>query len=315
MRRIALAGALVLATAACAPAGAGPAAAPTPRPTLVMPTGSPTAEQAELRARAVEVLARWDAVADTGDRIAVIAYGGPGLGGWTGSAGEWAPALRNSAKMASVTGMVVAATALPTEAPPPGTVVWSDGRRQDAGVMSAADGLRAVQGGKIQDCAECVPLRVTGARLGTARLDTVRGEATAPAWEFTVEGTAGLLTRVAIAPADVRPIPPLDTDNPHFPRLERAAVDATGLRLTSTFFGAIGDRSQTCGADYTSEAVESTHAVVVIVYEHRKTTATKAVGCPAIGKDRAVTNTLATPLDDRAVIELNQGVPVTVTRG
>ena len=313
MRRTVLAGTLALVTAACAPAGAGPAAAPTPRPTLVTPTGSPTAEQAENRAEAVRVLAQWDAaVADTSDRIAVIAYGGDAQANWTGAAGEWEPTLQLSAKMAEVSGQVSAATALSTEAPPPGTVVWADGRRRDVGLVSPADALRALQAGKIQDCGECVPLRVTGATLGTARLDTVRGEATAPAWEFTVEATAGLLTRVAVAPSDVYPIAPRTTGTDHFPQPERATVDATGLRLTSEFIGAPGGRDKTCGADYTSEVVESDRAVVVIVYEHRNPT---EVVCPSIGRSRAVTNTLATPLDDRTVVELSRGVPVPVTRG
>jgi hypothetical protein len=312
MRRIALAGALLLAATGSACATADPGAAPAPRPTLVMPTGSPTAEQAQLRARAVTVLGQWDAVADAGDRVAVIAQGGPALPGWSGSVGEWEPALQVSGKMAAISGMVFAATALPTSSPPPGAVVWPDGNRQEVDVVSAADALLAMRAGKINDCPECVPLRVTAARLGTARLDTVRGEATAPAWEFTVEGSAARLTRIAIAPADVHPIAPLVTDTRHFPQIWRATVDATGMRLTAFFVGATAGRLQTCGADYTSEVVESTRGVVVLVYEHRNPT--DAI-CAAMGKDHAVTHTLATPLDDRAVVELSQGVPVPVTHG
>ncbi|GAA2643859.1 hypothetical protein GCM10010399_92280 [Dactylosporangium fulvum] len=44
-----------------------------------------------------------------------------------------------------------------------------------------------------------MPLQVTGARLSTARIQTTRGPATVPAWEYTLQGTAVRLTRVAVA--------------------------------------------------------------------------------------------------------------------
>jgi hypothetical protein len=248
MRRTVVAGALVLATAACAPPGAGPAAAPAPRPTLAMPTGSPSAEQAQLRARAVAVLKRWDGVADAGDRVGVVVQGGPTMPDWSGSVGEWEPALQEIGKVAATSGMVVAATALPT----------------------------------------------------------------APAWEFTVEGSAARLTRIAIAPADVRPVTPTRAEPRHFPEVSGATVDVTGLRLSTEFMGMVNDGDRDCGADYTAEVVESTRGVVVLVYEHRNAS---AVACRAIGRMRTLTTTLATPLGDRTVVELNAGLPVPVTHG
>ena len=307
-----MAGALVLTTAACAPAGAGPAAAPAPRPTLVMPTGSPSAEQAQLRARAVAVLKRWDGVADAGDRVGVVVQGGPTMPDWSGSVGEWEPALQEIGKIAATSGMVVAATALPTASPPAGEVVWPDGTRREVGLVSAAEALRAMRAGKVNDCSGCTPLRVTGARLGTARLATVRGEATAPAWEFTVDGSAARLTRIAIAPADVRPVTPTRAEPRHFPEVSGATVDATGRRLSTEFMGMVNDGDRDCGADYTAEVVESTRGVVVLVYEHRNVS---AVACRAIGRMRTLTTTLATPLGDRTVVELNAGLPVPVTHG
>jgi hypothetical protein len=319
VRQVALVGAILLATAACT--SPGPAVAPAPRPTLLMPTGSPSPLQAHLRAQAVTALERWEAVATAADRVTVIAYGGPALPEWSGSVGEWEPALRENAELAATSGKVFAATALPISSPPPGVVVWPDGSRREVGVVSAADALRDVRAGKVDECAKCVPLRITGARLGTARLDTVRGEATAPAWEFTVEGSTARLTRIAIAPADLHPISPLVTTTRGPPQVRQATVDATGRRLTSRFVGghATGDRP--CDADYTSEVAESAHAVVVIVYADiqavRGTSGSSrgAIICETTDHEYTITNTLATPLGDRAVIELSQGIPVPLARG
>jgi hypothetical protein len=44
-----------------------------------------------------------------------------------------------------------------------------------------------------------VSLEVTGAHLTTAPIQTTRGPAKAPAWEFTLKDTAVRVTRAAIA--------------------------------------------------------------------------------------------------------------------
>ena len=68
-------------------------------------------------------------------------------------------------------------------------------------------------------------------------------------------------------------------------------------------------------ADYTAEAVESSSAVVVIVAEHAGHAghAGAGEGCPSIGHRRTAVATLKEPLGSRAVLEVRDGLPVSVT--
>ena len=82
-----------------------------------------------------------------------------------------------------------------------------------------------------------------------------------------------------------------------------------GTELTVAFVGAPDPGDKPCGEDYTAEAVESDLAVVVIVTRHPHVT----VGaCTAVGARRTATATLAAPLGDRVVLDLQQGTPVPV---
>ena len=150
-------------------------------------------------------------------------------------------------------------------------------------------------------------LLVTDARLISGPIETSRGPATGPIWEFTVQGTAVKVTRVAIAHPVV--VAPDEVGS------QLGAGDRLGQR--------VGERNRThrrirrgarsgdkpCGEDYTAEAVESDLAVVVIVTRHPHVT----VGaCRAVGARRTATATLAAPLGDRVVLDLQQETPVTV---
>lgn len=53
----------------------------------------------------------------------------------------------------------------------------------------------------------CVPLTVTGVKLGTAEIRTSRGEASVPAWLFTVEELAVPVARLAVAESAVSAVP------------------------------------------------------------------------------------------------------------
>ena len=68
-----------------------------------------------------------------------------------------------------------------------------------------------------------------------------------------------------------------------------------------------------CGEDYTAEAVESELAVVVIVTRHPHTPPF-GEACSAVGARRTATATLAAPLHDRVVLDLQQGTPVPVVQ-
>jgi hypothetical protein len=73
--------------------------------------------------------------------------------------------------------------------------------------------------------------------------------------------------------------------------------------------GAPDPGDKPCGADYTAEAVESDAAVVMIVYEHRNTL---PATCSAVGAFRTAQVTLAKPLGNRTLIDL-QAQPISVT--
>jgi hypothetical protein len=159
-------------------------------------------------------------------------------------------------------------------------------------------GLRAAQG--------------TGAKLTTADYQTSHGSATAPTWEFTLQGTDTTIQHLAVA-RPVNVVPPTYDPSTYTSliSIQSATVAAGGLTLTVTFVGAPKDAGGSCGADYTAQAVESPTAVVVIVTEHPGFGLSMA--CSLVGAFRTADATLATPLGNRAVLELAQGMPVSVT--
>ncbi len=210
-------------------------------------------------------------------------------------------------------GKVEAVVALSDETPAAAEVRWQDGSVQTLPTISAAQALKDLQAAGVQPCPECDALQVTHATLTTVQIQTGRGPATVPAWEFSLEGTAVQVTRVAIsASANVSVTPP--SWNPDDPpvglSIDSASGTVGGRQLTVTFLGAPQPGSQPCGADYTAEAVESQTAVVVIVIEHRNTT---DAACLLVGRGRTATVRLASPLGDRAVLEVQEGLPVPVT--
>ena len=92
--------------------------------------------------------------------------------------------------------------------------------------------------------------------------------------------------------------------------IDSASGTVGGNRLTVAFVGAPDPGNMPCGEDYTAEAVESDLAVVVIVTRHPHAALFEA--CSAVGARRTATATLAAPLGDRAVLDLQQGTPVPV---
>lgn len=258
-----------------------------------------------LRQQARDALARYDqAVRDAGGTQGFVP-----VGELTGQLGDWELANGENNKSALLAGRVVPAAALPTAAQPTGEVVWADGRTQPLSLMSAEESLAQLRAAGGGDC-DCVPLEATAARLTTVRIPTTSGPATVPAWEYTLKGTAVRLTRVAVARAIVVTPPSWDPDGPSggLP-IESATGATTGRRLTVSFTGSPGPKSEPCGADYTGEAVESANAVVVIVIEDRRANES----CADIGASRTATIDLAQPLGERAVLEVQQGLPVAVT--
>ena len=265
-------------------------------------------DPARLQRQAQSALTRWaDAVAAGGGRSPVVL-----VGDLTGQVGDWEEAVGDNNKRALMAGLVEAPADLPVVTPPDGEVRWQDGTTATVPLMSAQRAVTAIQGPDTEPCGDdCVPLRVTAARLTTGPIETSRGPATAPVWEFSLEGTAVRMTQVAIAdPITVTPPPWEATDPPVGLAIDSAIGTVGGRELTVAFTGAPLPADQPCGEDYTAEAVESELAVVVIVMRHPHVGFVAA--CTAVGAPRTATVKLAAPLGQRAVLEVQRGLPVPV---
>jgi hypothetical protein len=96
-----------------------------------------------------------------------------------------------------------------------GEVRFPDGSTKPVGVVGARTAYTAFTVAGERPCptdARCSGVVITGATLGTTTLLTSRGEATVPAWRFSVAGLTQPIIRVAIDPAamTVPPAPTLD---------------------------------------------------------------------------------------------------------
>ncbi|HET7685921.1 MAG TPA: hypothetical protein VFM19_05940 [Candidatus Limnocylindria bacterium] len=106
--------------------------------------------------------------------------------------------------------------------------------------------------------------------------------------------------------------PPWDPyDPPVGLAVESVEVGADDRHLVATFTGSPNPASEPCGIDYTGEAVESDLAVVVIIVEHRRPLPET---CTSLGATRTATISLTAPLGERAVLDVQQGLPVEVVR-
>ena len=261
------------------------------------------------RQQARDALTRWaDAVAAAGGQQGFVIVGDA-----TGQIGDWELQVGENNKSALMSGKVVAAVALSDATPAAAEVRWKDGSIQTLPTISPAQALKDLQAAGVQACPECDALQVTDAKLTTAQIETSRGAATVPAWEFSLQRTAVRITRVAIsARANISVTPPSwdPNDSPVGLSIDSASGTVGGRQLTVTFGGAPQPGSQPCGADYTAEAVESQTGVVVIVIEHRNSF---DGACTLVGATRTATVQLAAPLGDRAVLEVKEGLPVPVT--
>ncbi|MER7589633.1 hypothetical protein ABTW72_19070 [Micromonospora sp. NPDC127501] len=107
----------------------------------------------------------------------------------------------------------------------------------------------------------------------------------------------------------VTPTPPRWNSPPGI-AIESATTIGAGTQLAATFTGARGPATESCGADYHAQPVESANAVVVIVIAQYHDTSEV---CPMSGYQRSVTFNLAQPLGKRPVLEIRQGQPVPLT--
>ena len=295
----ALAALLAISFAACAspvfaPGGSlEPSSSDAPRP------------RDRIHQQAQDALARWaDAVRDSGG--ATITF----VGELTSQIGNW-EAENGENKVALLAGAVESMTDLQADNPGRREVKWLDDTKIDVNVMSAEATLQELIAGGTGECTDdCAPLRVTEANLATGLVETSRGPAEAPIWVYGVAGTSVRITRVAVDES-VTVVPPAwNADDPPIGISIDSAMGASDSRdLQVAFVGAPDDGSKPCGADYTAEPVESELAVVVIVEEHRNPT---PGACALVGAIRIAAFRLESRLGDRVVLEVRQGLPVSV---
>ena len=291
--------AILALTAACATPAGGPGGSG-----LIL-TGASEAPLDRLHQQAHDALTRWaDAVRKSGG--ASITF----VGELTGQIGEWEAAVGDNNKRALMAGLV-ASSGLAKDTPARDKVRWLDGSTVDVNLLSAADTLAALTAAGTGDCADCTPLEVTEAQLATGLVDTSRGPANAPIWVYSIEGSAVKITRVAVDKS-VSVDPPAwnANDPPQGISIESATGSADSKKLTVSFVGAPEGAGKTCGKDYSAEAVESQLAVVVIVEELRLE---PDAPCGLVGAIRTAAVKLQDILGDRAVLEIKQGLPVSVT--
>jgi hypothetical protein len=300
--------AIALTTAACARIQPGGTSL---QPATATPTSSSAGglDQEHLEAQAT--LDRWAA--------AVSKAGGPP---WFSVAADYATSLLgdwesldlgSNGKIALYAGALEADPELSDSVPADAEVQWADGVTRTMPLMSARDALTDLKADGNGQCGDCRPLVVTGATLSTADVTTSRGQAIVPVWEFSLQGTAVRITRVAVAPEATASVAPQEgVGRP----IDSAAGTRDGRGLTVTFVGSPGPANQPCGADYEAEAVESSIAVVVLVHEHRYVSpdpSPSPIACAAVGAIRTATVQLSEPLGDRAVLDPKEGIPVPVT--
>jgi hypothetical protein len=264
-----------------------------------------------LHVQAQAALDRWAAAAKAANNPDVGI-----VGELTGQIGDWELQAGENNKTALMAGLVRAAAGLdaadlPAERPAPASVEWADGTSATVPVLSAMEALAAISASAPgSSCDTCQALEVVVARLKRGDVMTPRGPATAPTWRFSVRGTRVIVTRVAIAwPIVIEP-PPWDPNDPPVGIGIDGAVGLPGdQRLVVSFIGSPGEGDEPCGADYTTEAVESDLAIVVIVTEHPNDV---GGACRLVGAIRTATVELAKPLGRRAVLEVKEGRPVQV---
>ncbi len=183
---------------------------------------------------------------------------------------------------------------------------WADGRPVPVSPLPLRDTFNRLLAGGCRGCAGRVklkPLTVTGASPSTMRVRTTRGPAVLPAWRFTFAETrvqaleAAVDVPMAAASNSTTSIPPMSS-------VDRVTVAADGRNLTASFM------TVPCGQRYAGYAVESDHAVGIVVVASNPSNR----NCAAPAGLSRVTVHLAAPLKDRVVIETVRGSAVEVDR-
>ncbi|MDT0567724.1 hypothetical protein RM704_09620 [Streptomyces sp. DSM 3412] len=189
---------------------------------------------------------------------------------------------------------------LPSTAPALGKVDWGKGKDLTRPLIGAKKAYQSFALNR----SDGPQLTVTGARLGTTTIVTSRGNATVPAWLFTLDSYDTPLKRVAVTPSKL-PKPPIG----------QAPQGATGgLRSIARLAGTAADgRSITvkathgsCNDGPTVKALETDESVVL----YASIKGAESGTCPADMIEQNVRVELSRPLGDRLLLDALTGRPV-----
>jgi len=272
---------------------------------LFLVVAGPVQEYTFLGQRATVALDRYaDAVAAAGTSppFAIVSDR-------TRQIGSWELEVGGVNKVALLSGVIESRIPLPTTSPGTGVVTWSNGRTDTVRLVSAAEALAQIRADGAQPCPDCRPLVVTSATLVRQPTETSLGTADVPVWEFALEGSAVLVSRVALAArADVDVAPMEPSGGRYIIPIQSAASWSDGRRLTVKFIGGPGPGEGGYTVDYWADAVESATAVAVVV--RQIPSITDLLPKTAEGHFRSAEVELQAPIADRAVLEISRGLPV-----
>lgn len=194
---------------------------------------------------------------------------------------------------------------LPTE-PLPGVVRWADGSTLRLPLLTARAAFAELATQRpCGDPTGCDQLAVTGARPGVVTVLTSRGQASVPAWRFTVAGLGWMVNEVAVARSALvvlpgyGPTPPAGRNTPGVDALTKVSAD--GRTLTLSFIGSA------CDAAWGAYRYETGGTVVAGSWEKSDAGNTP---CVAMGVPRTVHVTLARPLGSRVILDVASGQPL-----
>lgn len=279
---------------------------------------APTPTEGQL-ASARSLLARWEQAVGGAVYVPIRSphqvdgYETQRLGSWTDTMGKDRPYVLGLDQR-----RILPAIQLSTQQPLDGRIVWRDGTTRRTEVLSAKTAFDRFMAGALK-CSNCPPngtidgitpkpLTLTAAIATTMGQKTTRGDAVVPAWRFSFgETRVQILQAAAIGPSPA----PASAARAASMRIESASVALDGRTLTAQLIGAVHPSTQPCGADYFLYAIESSHAVGVVVVERRYE---RKVACTAMGRNRSATVRLAAPLSNRSVLEMSGGTAVPVNR-
>ncbi len=204
-------------------------------------------------------------------------------------------------------GMVVSVNPQSEEAPPDGQGAWQDGTTTKVPLLPGQEAIVAIESTTSAPCPRLLDAPGDG-RATDVRTDRDLARTCDRAmWEFTVQGTAVKVTRVAIANPVV--VAPDEVGSQLGLAIDSASGTVGGNELIVAFVGAPDPGNMPCGEDYTAEAVESDVAVVVIVARHPHAPPFGGARS-AVSARRTAAATMAPPLGDRVVLDLQQGTAV-----